>query len=238
MTALVLLPGMDGTGDLFEPFLDALRGVAPALRPVVVRYPVDRWLDDAALVAAVREVLPVGEPFLLLGESFSGPIALSLAAERPAGLHGVVLAASFARYPVRGLSLFGALAARVPLSLLPKPLMSLPLLGDFTTAALRDDLHRAVGRVAPEVMARRARQVLSVDARQAVGRIDVPVLLLRATRDRVVPASASNEIAKRARRCAVIDIEAPHMLLQCAPDAAARAIAATFEEHVEGTPHA
>ena len=36
MTALVLLPGMDGTGDLFAPLLSAL---PPALRTIVVRYP-------------------------------------------------------------------------------------------------------------------------------------------------------------------------------------------------------
>ncbi len=35
MTALVLLPGMDGTGDLFEPLL---RELPAGWRPVVVRY--------------------------------------------------------------------------------------------------------------------------------------------------------------------------------------------------------
>ena len=41
MTALVLLPGMDGTGDLFAPLLSAL---SPALRTIVVRYPATgRW---------------------------------------------------------------------------------------------------------------------------------------------------------------------------------------------------
>ncbi len=33
----------------------------------------------------VRAALPAGEPYILLGESFSGPIALALAAERPHG---------------------------------------------------------------------------------------------------------------------------------------------------------
>jgi pimeloyl-ACP methyl ester carboxylesterase len=235
MTALVLLPGMDGTGDLFEPFLAALPS---SLRPVVVRYPVDCWLDDDELLAHVRSALPVEEPFILLGESFSGPVALTLAAERPPGLRGVVLAASFARYPNRALALFKPLAGWLPSRLVPKSVMSVPLLGRFATAALQDALHRAVNRVTPDVMTSRARQVLTADALQAVSRLTVPILALRATRDRVVRASAATEVARRAGRCTIVDIEAPHMLLQCAPAAAARAIVDIFEEQVEGHPHA
>jgi pimeloyl-ACP methyl ester carboxylesterase len=116
--------------------------------------------------------------------------------------------------------------------------MSVPLLGRFATAALQAALHRAVSRVTPDVMTRRARQVLTADALQAVSRLTVPILVLRATRDRVVRASAATEVARRAGRCTIVDIEAPHMLLQCAPAAAARAIVDVFEEQVEGHPHA
>ena len=51
MTALVLLPGMDGTGDLFAPLLSAL---SPALRTIVIRYPSDRPLGYAELEAHAR----------------------------------------------------------------------------------------------------------------------------------------------------------------------------------------
>ena len=74
MTALVLLPGMDGTGDLFAPLLSAL---PPALRTIVVRYPCDRPLGYAG-----RTRGPKDQPFVLLGESFSGPIAAAIAAAR------------------------------------------------------------------------------------------------------------------------------------------------------------
>lgn len=235
MTALVLLPGMDGTGDLFEPFLKALPS---RLRPVVVRYPVDRWLDDDELLAHVRIALPSDEPFILLGESFSGPVALKLAAECPPGLRGVVLAASFAQYPNRALALFKPVAGWTPLRLLPKSVMSVPLLGRFATEALQEALHRAVTRVARSVMAHRARQVLSFDATAATACITVPILCLRAMRDRVIAASAATEIAARNPRCTIVDIEAPHMLLQCAPAAAARAIVDVFEEQEKGSPHA
>ena len=93
---LVLLPGLDGTGLLFGPLVAAL----PAgLRAAVVRYPVDRSMGYAELAASAAEQLPQGERFVLVGESFGGPLAMILAAGRPAGLVGLVLCATFVTSP-------------------------------------------------------------------------------------------------------------------------------------------
>lgn len=51
ITRLVLLPGMDGTGTLFEPLLDVL---AAEWEPIVVRYPPDEALGYDALLEVVR----------------------------------------------------------------------------------------------------------------------------------------------------------------------------------------
>jgi hypothetical protein len=76
--ALVLFPGMDGTGLMLEPLLPFLDGIEPQ----VVRYPAELTsYPDCQAFARTR--LPRDRPFLLLGESFSGPIALALVAERP-----------------------------------------------------------------------------------------------------------------------------------------------------------
>src|SRR5258706_2862593 len=92
ITAL-LLPGMDGTGRLFTPLGRAL---GPRFETRVIAYPRDRVLTYGELGAQIA--LPRG-PFVLVAESFSGPIAIALAASRPPGLVGLVLAASFARSP-------------------------------------------------------------------------------------------------------------------------------------------
>jgi len=84
MTRLVLLPGMDGTGELFGAFADTVRADTQ-----VVRYPSTQALDYAELEQFVLSKLPRQEPFVLLGESFSGPVALSIAASRPALLRGI-----------------------------------------------------------------------------------------------------------------------------------------------------
>jgi pimeloyl-ACP methyl ester carboxylesterase len=56
-----------------------------------------------------------------------------------------------------------------------------------------------------------------------LARVDVPMVYFRAAHDELVPRSASEKIASLWPRLSLIDFEAPHLLLQCAPAAAARA---------------
>lgn len=64
----------------------------------IIDYPLDRRLGYDALVAHVRGRL-AGDRFVVVGESFSGPVAIELAASHPQ-VAGLVLAASFARHPL------------------------------------------------------------------------------------------------------------------------------------------
>ncbi|MGQ0798894.1 MAG: serine aminopeptidase domain-containing protein [Pseudomarimonas sp.] len=59
-------------------------------------------------------MLPRSEPYFLLGESFGGPLAIALAARQPRGLLGLVLCASFARYPIESLRAAAFLARVAP----------------------------------------------------------------------------------------------------------------------------
>jgi hypothetical protein len=97
MTALVVLPGLDGTATLHTEFVTS---VGPAFDSVaVIPYPSDKALGYAALESLVRAQLPPATPFVLLGESFSGPIALSIAANPPPNLVGLILSTTFAKAP-------------------------------------------------------------------------------------------------------------------------------------------
>ena len=61
------------------------------------------------------------------------------------------------------------------------------------------------------------------DVSDALSRIRLAGLYLRATEDRLVPSAAARLFEELAGG-RVVDIEAPHLLLQASPQAAARAI--------------
>jgi pimeloyl-ACP methyl ester carboxylesterase len=223
---LVLLPGLDGTGTLFAPFIQAL---GPHVPTRVLAYPADRFLGYPELLAWVTPQLPRGIPYVLLGESFSGPVALLIATQRPPALRGLVLCATFASQP-RPL-LHGA--ARLPLSALtrwvPEIIRHRVLLGQGAPLTLRRALTAAVERVRPDVLASRLAAALCLQPLADLERITVPALYLRATRDHLVPARAAREMAQRIRHLRRVDIEAPHALVQVAPEAAAAAVRAFLD---------
>ncbi len=72
----VLLPGMDGTGLLFTPLLSAL---PIGVDPIVVSYPADRAASPEELLRIVLAHLPGEGAYVLIAESFSGPLALRAA---------------------------------------------------------------------------------------------------------------------------------------------------------------
>jgi pimeloyl-[acyl-carrier protein] methyl ester esterase len=219
-TALVLLPGMDGTGELFGPLLEAL---PLELAVTVVAYP-DRAATYDEHVAVARAELPRGRPFVVLGESFSGPVAVRLAAAAPPGLRGVILCASFLSCPNRALGLLRSLTPVASPKLLPTFIAQASLLGRFATPALRSMQTRALGHVSSSTLTARLRAMADVDVRDELRSLAVPTLYLQATEDRIVDARFGAEYAACARQPAVESIEGPHLLLQSNPSATAAAI--------------
>lgn len=218
---LVLLPGLDGTGALFEPLL---RELPPYLQPLVVTYPPEGSQDYATLTRFVLAQLPHDRPFVLLGESFSGPVAVLAAAERPHGLIGIVLCASFVVSPRRSTRLFALLARLPPAWFIGRLAAPYVLMGRSRTRALATLLAQAVKTVPRATSSARYSTVAEADVRAALAGLDVPALYLQASDDLVVPASAAEVFEKTAARARVVVIQAPHFLLQCAPAAAAKEI--------------
>lgn len=225
---LVLLPGLDGTVDLLAPLIAAFAGT---LDVIAVSYPTDRVLDYKALEALVRELLPRDEPYVLLGESFSGPIAVSIAASAPAQLRGVILCCSFVRNPLPALSCFSGMAGLLPSpALVPAAITSWLLMGTFSTASLRASLRTALAQVSPDVLRARVKAVLTVDVRAELKHINVPLTYLRAVHDRTVPASAAELVRKIKPVVRVTDINAPHFLLQTVPAEAVKCICSFMDD--------
>ncbi len=196
--SIVLLPGLDGTEILFQPFLNA---VPAGVQARVIAYPPDVPLGYADLVDRVRAALPEAGPFLLLGWSFSGPVALRVAAARPRGLAGVILCASFVRKPVRLVPAWARfLVCPVMFRAVPAFLQVRVLLGDHATLPVRQLLAAANARVQARVLAARVRELLKVSVVAKLRTCPVPVLYLSASRDRVVRRQPSKLPLRRAVR--------------------------------------
>ncbi|WP_229506437.1 alpha/beta fold hydrolase [Massilia sp. BJB1822] len=232
---LVLLPGMDGTATLFEPLIAALDGSFHIRR---VAYPRDQALGYPELAEVARQALPAEGKFIVLGESFSGPIAISLAASQPAGLLGVILCSTFARNPHPLFKPLRWLADILPVKLLPNAVLSYFLMGRFANPQLRAALGGALAQVSAAAFRARLKAVLTVDVSAQLQRLQTPLLYLQARHDRVVPAAAARHIATVYPATQILALDGPHFLLQIAPQAAAVAIQAYVLKLAEasGTP--
>jgi sigma-B regulation protein RsbQ len=219
--SLVLLPGLDGTGKLFS---ELLRVLGSDIDAQIVAYPVDQPLGYAELEALVRAALPADRRFVLLGESFSGPIAIRIGADPPAGLAGVILCGTFARNPY---PLFGwaqPLAAWFPLKSLPRWLRAPLMWGSLAAERAPTQLNRAMAAVSEDVIRHRIAALLAVDASAALARIRLPILVLQAGHDLVIPRAATQWILKTAPDAQLVEIDGPHLLLQTRPEECAAAV--------------
>jgi pimeloyl-ACP methyl ester carboxylesterase len=224
---LILLPGMDGTGELFAELLARL---PLDMRTTVVGYP-DKPATYAEHLRYARLELPRDEPFVLLGESFSGPIAVSIAAAAPPNLRGLILCASFLTCPSRALRFLRPLTPFASPKLVPGFVARNSLLGRFATPALRAAQERALSHVSSPTLTARLRAMVDVDVRDPLRSVAVPTLYLQATEDRVIAGRFADEYATHARRPRVERIEGPHLLLQANPDAAAAVIVAFMNDY-------
>lgn len=221
---LILLPGLDGTGRLFAPLLEAL----PAhFKATVVTYLPNHRQSIAELTEQVRTLLPTDDPYVIVAESFSGPIAVRLAATVPLNLKGLVLCASFVYVPVNAWMKAVLIFASRFLFLFPTPRAAVRyfLAGDDAPDALLTMCREALSGVSPSVLSHRLRMALAVDERQALRGIVVPVLFLLPTRDRLMNRDWVSQMHKIRKDMAVAPIDAPHLLLQREPIEAVKEMA-------------
>ena len=221
---LVLLPGLDGTGTMFAPLLKELGDFETR----VVRYPPALTSYPACLHHA-RTFLPADRPFLLLGESFSGPVALALAAERPEGLRALILCGTFAKNPRPGLAWTAALLRMLPARRLPRWLLRRLLLGPWATGPLLALAQTLQAELPPATLKARLLSVLAVDQTPLLGRIQVPTLALEADADRLVPPAATHWLRAHLPNLDLHRLHGPHWLLQTRPEAAAGALRGFLE---------
>ena len=236
MPTLVTLPGLDGSPFLQGALQHSMQQLAGAqhIQHQQIIYPPQQPMGYAALAQWVLPQLPQGEDFVLLGESFGGPLALLLAGcgpgalrtTPPAGLRGVVLAASFAQCAVPWARRFVPLLRSSPapaLYAVPNAVWSYWLLGAWATPHLRLALQQALRHSSPAVLKHRALEALQPPPLNLAA-LAVPLVALHGKQDQLIPARSQTCLAA-APQYEAAHINGPHMLLQTVPDACAPLVA-------------
>lgn len=214
---VVLLPGLDGTGDLLANLKKHLAG---RLAVQIIGYPAEEPLRYEDLVAHVRSRLPEGR-LVLVAESFSGPIGIEVAAS-DARVAGLVLASSFARHPLPT-SLAG-IASVVPFRWMPLRFVGWLLMGSRAERELKERVGRVLKGLHPAIVKARVIAVLRVDRISLLREVRCPILFLRGNGDRLVGERSLKEISAVQPSCRIRLMDGPHMLLETRPEECADAI--------------
>ncbi len=206
---LILLPGLDGTGRLFEPLL---RELPKWVSPIVISYPTGQKMSYDELASYVLEHLPRGAQVVILAESFSGPIAIKLAALGDERIKGIILCCTFSRAPRLLLAKIGSLIPPLIIFKIPiiRDLATSVMLGFGASKMLGNNLREAVLSVKSDVLSHRFSEIARVDVSSLLNETRMPVCVIEAASDRLIPRGAIN-ISKESKYHL---IEGSHLLLQ------------------------
>ena len=225
---LVLVPGLDGSGHLFDPLVSVLPSTFEA---TVVRFPADRAVLPRDMLSCIRSVIPWDHPYVVVAESSAGPLALKFVEAQREGIRAVVLCASFVTSPIASRSPGNPL--KWATSLLSKPwyeraltpeLIRENLLGQDAPANLVDKTTETLRAIKPEVWSSRVQSVLAADAKQELLACEKPILYLQPTEDKFVSSTALEEIRRLKPSVKAVTVKGPHALLQRNPREALEAI--------------
>jgi pimeloyl-ACP methyl ester carboxylesterase len=220
-TTLVMLPGLDGTGLVFDPLLKHLN---EDIEAQVVRYPADRVMSFQEHVDFARKQLPLKKPFVLLAESFSGPIGLQILSDPPDNLKGVLLVATFARHPT---PFFLDAGLYLPQQLILN-LFSKTFLGRFfclggASPESVDILQNALKSVKLNVLSNRLKILAELPPPPEIS-FSGPCLYLQAKNDLLVPERATVPLKQLLPQLQIEQVPGPHITLLAHPETGAQRI--------------
>lgn len=225
---LLLLPGLDGTDVFLRPLMEALQ---PKLETIVVSFPNSRLNDYESLLEFVGQTTENLTEIYVLGSSFSGPLAVKLAAANPERVKGLILSATFVTSPRPRLSHF-RFAMRTPVLAALRLIRRLPVwLGHAPSDPLRMTKAETWTRVTPTALAVRTRALLAVDVRSELRRCQQPLLCMTFDDDNVVSLQSSEEILREAPHARRAKLPGKHFTHYHNPVPVAQAILSFIAEN-------
>ena len=206
-----LLPGLHGNKALFPPLLEELGDVLTEC----VEYPTTISQSYESLEKWMSEQIDWQIPRIIIAESFSGPLALRLAKRFPDSVQSLVLAASFCASPT---SPNLALLPLRPLLMLSPPRRTLRhfLIGDEASEQQATELKKIVSKIPSKVLSQRIRAILSLQTSDSPCLKDLPLLILQAADDNMIPWETQNQLRMRYDHATTHWLDGPHLILQSA----------------------
>lgn len=201
---IFILPGLDGTGAL----LSEVVGLLTSRHDVtVIRYAADQYVYKD-LKTKVEAALP-SDDYIVVAESFSGPLAVMIASENPKGLRGVIFVATFAKAPIKVPEFLTYLVDIAPIKSRLLARLAQPLLmGRWATPQFTARFWQVIYALPASTMAKRLREVLKVDVTKRLTAIEVPTIYLAARSDRLVPLRMASDFDCSLET--VFEIDGPH----------------------------
>lgn len=215
---IVLLPGLDGTGCLFAPLLESVKSYDN--KTLVISLPQRGSQDYLTLADFVITKLP-SEEFILIAESFSGPIASILAQKNITHLRGIVFVATFLSTPSPHLI---SLAKIFPVKLLNQ----LPGAGYFQRALflgkkakpeLLNMFQLSLKKTPSSILKARMQTLQSLELKKHESQL--PAIYLLPTSDKLVNSTKVHEFQECFKKLVIEKVDGPHFILQAEPEKSA-----------------
>lgn len=162
--------------------------------------------------------LPKHEKYILIAESFAGPLAIKIGSRRPSNLMAIIFAASFAKKPNKLPEQLSIFAKFIPFSSTILSRMIRPItFGRWGNKELDTLVHVALNRVSRNVIINRINSLMHIDEIHKLRDLNLPMLYVRPTSDRLVNRNALQAMVNVNSTIEITEIQGPHFILQCQP---------------------
>jgi surfactin synthase thioesterase subunit len=219
---LILLPAFDGTGKMFSDFVTAL---GDTVETQVISYPESGGQDYPALAGYIQTKIPDNEDYILLGESFAGPLVYDIASKDQKNCKAAIFVATYLTNPSPiALKTLTALPAGLISFFLSKPAIIAKLsLSKNADPSIAKAIADNFASVKSDIIKQRLMTINNLGEAPTES-LSMPCLNLTATDDNLVMKEKINEFKAL---CAVLDIESAkggHFVLQENPEQSAKLV--------------
>ncbi len=232
---LVLIPGMDGTGMLFGQLIEHLHDIDAEVIPL----PASQDQSYANLTKNILPKLPKSG-YILLAESFSGPIAEQILSKEDHNVKAVIFAASFLSQPN---TMLLNLAKHLPLHFCTKIpgstyLIKKFLLDSSATKKQVQEFEKLIDTLPEQLLKYRLKEMGKLGKKRikSLSRFNIPALYLQPDSDYLVNKNKPIEFKNAFQDLAIKRLSGTHFILQSNPKQSA-AFIKEFYNRLTLTPH-